>query len=285
MDNIRIMKVMTLLAVIILLSVSPVHADTKAKRSEPINSVQDNRGTDSNPVVIKGALTTDVVIPQLTEEQVYAEKTKEADDHNLANATVWLAVLTGLLAVIAILQLWMFLRQLKLAEKAARDSEMAAKAAKESADLLPKIERAYVFVRVNFDAIQRSQTHHYDISFKVEFFNHGKTPAIIKRIRESTSFADMPPLGLIEHPNANKQLPEGLVIGADKSYTLDIRFNLTMEQWNELNNLSKRFYTVGLIDYIDVLGGTRNTGFCWQTVIQDEKPIPIICPSPLNKFN
>jgi hypothetical protein len=246
--------------------------------------VQDDRGTDKSPIAVKGNVTT--TLPPPAAEQIQAEKAKAEDDHNLAVATDWLAGLTALLAMVAVFQLYLFLRQLKLTEKAARDAETAASAAKASADALPKIERAYVFVEVDISDIRNVPADAYaEVTFAIRFTNHGKTPAILTRLRSYPVWADSPPEDLLKHERANTPLPEGLVIGAGRNADWPLRERMNDEQWRQLHDVVTRMYVVGVIEYEDVMRVMHRTGFCWQTYPSADLVKTTIVPSPLNFFD
>lgn len=246
---------------------------------------QDSRGTDKQPIAVKGTLTA--IPPPQTPEAAKAEEIKARDDHSLAIATVWLAGLTAALAAIAALQLWLFLRQLKLSEKAARDAETAAKAAKASADVLPKIERAYVFVEVLISDLERLSLRppSYQFQITVRLINHGKTPAILTRIRAYTEWSGAPPTQLVSTDRADRPLPPGLVIGSDAFFDVPLPHGVDGEIYNQLMGIETHLYTVGVIEYQDVMGAVHRTGFCWHTYPIGEEVKISISPSSLNFFD
>ena len=245
--------------------------------------IQNDLGTDQNPIAVKGSLLTNRPTP--TEEQARAESVKAADDHYISVATGGLAWLTAALAAIAIVQVWLFVRQLRLSEKAARDAEMAAKAAKASADALPKIERAYVFVEITLRDAQQKLAGPSKVECDVIFTNHGKTPAILKRLRADAYWCDTAPAELIKAPRSDRQMPDGMVIGAGKEFKLRLTRVLDENEKHDLFDVVWSVYFVGLVEYDDIMGVTHRTGFCWRTHTVDQYLETSIAPSPLNYFD
>lgn len=260
-----------------------VSTHKKPATAPPPLLVQDDRGTDKSPIAVKGNVTTS--LPPPTAEQIQAEKAKAQDDHNLAVGTVWLAGLTAVLAFIAVAQLYLFLRQLKLSEKAARDAETAANAAKASADALPKIERAYVFVEVTISDLIESmhEIGHFDIT--VRLANHGKTPALLTLLRSYIVWSESPPEALVEHEKAGRPLPPGLVVGAEKTFELTSQHGVDDEVNRQLHDIVSRMYFVGVVEYEDIMRVKHRTGFCWHTYPIGGHVKVSITPSPLNFFD
>jgi hypothetical protein len=288
------LKRLTVVFAALLIFISVAQADTPSQAPKhtktvgpeiPAAPVLDVRGTEKTPLVITGAIETSLPPPP-TPSQVAADTAKATDDHSLSIATIWLAILTAVLAVIAFFQLWLFLRQLRLAERAARDAEVAANAAKASAEILPKIERAYVFVEVFIgDVTIIERNFHYSVAIKVRFTNHGKTPAILTKVRAYAVFSDDSPSKLIDSDRADRQVPEGLVIGAGGDYELDLPQDLTQQDWADLHDVIRRPYLVGVVEYKDVMGATHHTGFCWVAYYKNDELTASISPSPLNSYD
>jgi hypothetical protein len=269
--------------------IPPVHAHPKHKKHSAAvvvpAPIPDTRGTEDSPLVVKGAIDTSLP-PIPTPEAIAAEKEKAADDHATARGTVWLAILTAVLAVIALFQLWLFLRQLRLTEKAARDAEMAANAAKASADVLPKIERAYVFVEVIVSSVTLGERDNlYELDITVRFTNHGKTPAILSIIRAYPQWSGTPPQQLLPTSRANQEIPDGLVIGAEGHFDVDLPQSFAHEGWVSLVNGGVYIYVIGRVEYKDVMGNEHHTGFCWQVRSQADGVKATIFPSALNTRN
>lgn len=174
----------------------------------------DQRGTEQSPLVINQ-------IPTETSEAERAQKTK-ADtektglDRKLVSFNGDLAYYTEILAIVAIFQFVVLFVQAIVLVLSLRAAEKAANAAKDFADALPAIERAYIFVVPRIRPIVLAEggigVHYYCIK-------HGKTPAVIDGIEVHFSPLASPPDNtsfLTNIPEAN-----GSVIGAGERWPLD----------------------------------------------------------------
>lgn len=192
----------------------------------------------------------------------------------IANNTDWLAALITASATVFIA---LFTRALKrstdnlwVATKAAAD------AAKESADAIPVIERAYVFLKLEKDNLSECLAHALGTTTDVyvsgppkpfiawRLHNGGRTTAVIADIRMAIEIADAPS----EPPYEN--LPS-----VEYRDEFIHSTNLTEENAIKRDRISrgqaleiaspeggKSIFFCGEIDYEDVLDKPRRTGFC-----------------------
>jgi hypothetical protein len=247
--------------------------------------VQDVRGTDSSPLHVTGSLVTSLPPPP-TPEEIEAKRKKDEDDHRLSLATEEQAWLTGGLAFIALFQLGAFIWQLRVTDKTARDAGIAADAAKASADLLPRIERAYVFVEVMISPITTVVANReYRITLTVRLNNHGKTPAILTKVRAYLMWSDAPPTQLLPTDKADRRVPDGLVIAAGSSHNIDITEVMDQVRYADIQDVVTALYVVGAIEYKDVMDVHHRTGFAWQTYPQNDEVFTSISPSPINSLD
>jgi len=215
------------------------------------------------------------------DDPVEREKRRDADDHQLAESTVslavatkWLAFLTAIIAGTAFVQIWMLIRQLKLTEAADRHSKIAADAAKASADSLPRIERAYLFASISFsEPLEELDEDHEDYvaanpravgEIKVTITNHGKTPAVLTSLDRYPVFSELAPQLLVSQNEKRIQVPDGVVVAGDKPFEIRIRLDVDGERWSQLKSRKLEMFCVGAITYDDVLGNSHKTGFCWH---------------------
>lgn len=225
-----------------------------AQQQSPL-SVQFDRGTDQNPFVVSNK--------QSVEEKADAHELTAATD-NLATWTLRLAIASFVGTLIAVFSTI-------LAWKANRD--------------LKKLERAYVFVTIERTGFSNSGNNGgRTLNIKANFHNHGKTPAILKSFRLCGRYSDAPPTELIDHATANKELPDGLVIGHDKDWEQPFAQQLTHEEFTSLTDIVQRVYIIGMLKYEDVMGIKHEVGFCWMSQPQHNNDGIrfTICPSPLN---
>jgi hypothetical protein len=248
--------------------------------------VQDQRGTEQNPIFVKGAVATSIPPspPAATPEEIARDQQKVADDHLLAVATNQLAIWTGILVFVAVVQAVMFFWQLRLTRAASKDAHAAADAAKASADALPRIERAYLFADISFvDLTVMRKDAEYDMKILVRITNHGKTPAVLTSFRCYPLWHDQAPQQLLPHREADRKMPEGLAISSTP-FEWIIKENIDHERYTDLCDVVRHLYVVGLVKYKDVLGDERETGFCWNTYPTADGTMMTISPSSLNYF-
>jgi len=136
-----------------------------------------------------------------------------------------------------------------------------------SVEVLPRIERAYVFLsNINkHDSGWRLYAEGLEMrEFTATFANRGKTPAIIKKVRFGYMLSDNVPQTLTQIED-RPDLPDGLVIASNKKWkTEPITVRRTVEEGQDMSTLGKILYFVGVIEYRDIIGDKRETGFCWQ---------------------
>ncbi len=278
------MKLLIILGTLIAcVSIGYTAEQAKSKGAQPI---QDKRGTEQSPLFITGAISTSLPPPPAspTPEEIAREQKRDADDHLLAVATQRLATWTIALVLVAVVQAAMFLWQLRLSRAASKDARVAADAAKASADALPKIERAYLFVDVSFvDLTVTKKDLEYEMRLLVKATNHGKTPAVLTGFRCYALWDDKAPQQLIAHDAADRKMPEGFAISS-MPFEWPIHERIDHERYTDLGDVLRCLYVVGLVKYKDVLGDDRETGFCWNTYPGAEGVTMTISPSSLNHF-
>ena len=131
----------------------------------------------------------------------------------------WIALFTLTLWIATNLLWRTSIRHANHMERSVKIAEKAAAAARDSADALPILERAFVFIYTEFqqsyldstktiaDAVERHRTI-FDITTAFEFVNHGKTPAIIKEI----SFGSFVVEGKTEFPQYPASILDSVVV-------------------------------------------------------------------------
>ena len=188
------------------------------------------------------------------------------------------AAFAGLLFVVGSVQVAMFWGQLRIMRQSLRDSADVAKAAKEaadaarmSADIAQKMERAFVTAEVTpaslplaSEARQWTEDGKTTVSAKVILRNHGRTPAVVWTIDIGLLALFSPPVKFKSFPDAQHVLPPAMVIGASGSYELEAIRIFTRPEWQEMVSGKKMLLCGGRILYDDVLDQRNETGFCWQ---------------------
>lgn len=179
-----------------------------------------------------------------------------------AISTVWIAIITTILALLNI-GLW------RATKKSADAAKQAADAAQRSANALPAIERAYVFVTINGEVKGIEWGTPGDtiitLTIPIYFRNEGKTPAILTNIvfdilqRQEAPTKSIFPLRKIDIP------PGGRVISGGGNYRLRHEEPLSVSQWEEIQaNGLLQLFCYGKVTYRDILKNEQWTSFCWE---------------------
>lgn len=143
------------------------------------------------------------------------------------------------------------------------------------------VERAYVFPKVNRkENFVISPTGNAPTKIEVIFTNSGKTPAVIRVLRAYSLILNIRPFELIAHERAENEISAGLAISMEAPFIEKVNVNISQAEWGEMERLEKTLYILGKIEYEDVFGIRRVTGFCWQYVWGNGSEGFIISPIP-----
>lgn len=208
----------------------------------------------------------------------------------------WTAIFTGLL-FIATTGLWIFTwllwastrKAIRDEEKALQIAQFSANAARDSADALPTLERAHVFIDVSPSIVNEMQEtirgFRDAIGVRYHFINHGKTPAIIKTrsvavfpsstpekfifVQKRTDAEEIIPSGGTVPPIVHRQVfidRDGNKADITETYRLEERYicSLTIDERNAIENGETFIWFRGYIVYSDIFGKEHETGFCWR---------------------
>ena len=227
--------------------------------------VADARGTDKQPLVVKELPVEKAAVEVERDEQDRIDK-KELDRKSIWLTEITLGVLIlQLIAFVAQARfMWRSIGEMKAATKA---TEIAANAAMKSADALPNIERAYVFTELDMPSVNPNPPGGQNKTvFKIKFMNHGKTPAIVTKMRAYFVVDTVPPQALNAAEDGLADIAPGLVIPAGSHFPRVKWEEVTNANFQMINAGQLKLYCVGLIQYDDVLGTNRETSFCWNLV-------------------
>jgi hypothetical protein len=206
----------------------------------------------------------------------------------------------GLGVIGAGLLLW----TLRYTRRATEAAAVAAKAARDSADALPNVERAYIFIEIHpnvADGIRRTlselmnKTGYRDgnltlsADIRYQFINHGKTPAIAKIMSiEFHHLVDLPtPISYDDEPlsqeiviragetypePAAQHAPDGInrrfgMSPGTTHYTfhrLTVAASLNYHTARSIREGDSFLWLYGRVVYDDVFGKERKTPFCWR---------------------
>jgi hypothetical protein len=189
-------------------------------------------------------------------------------EEQIAKYTWWLALLTGCLVGVAGIQGYFLLRS----DKTAR---ITAEAARKSADVIPNIERPYVFV----DAISLNNMSTAIPLLEIRFHNYGRTPANIAEVviyfrilDHLPTEADIPPTKATPAEEAE------IIIAADKSWTSPTCWCFDKVDgpiWAKARAGDLSIYAWGHIKYRDVFGNTNPTISVENTVTRSAIGCPL----------
>jgi hypothetical protein len=227
---------------------SPPREETKATQQ---STAIDQRGTEQSPAIVK------IIPTPKTAEETETDR-KEREDKNKSDW--WLVKLTGALAIIGALQLFVFGYQ-------AIQLKRTVIATKEAADALPNIERAYVFVDPElepWDPVTDPSYGVYNSRYSVKFSiqNHGKTPAVIKLIDARLKVLSEAP----DNSLGMASLLPDKVLRAGESFIPDLsprNCEVDRDTAVELQNNRAQIWFYGSIWYDDMFGKEHITRFRW----------------------
>jgi hypothetical protein len=171
------------------------------------------------------------------------------------------------LLLVALFQLMTFIAQAVILGKSLRSTKLAANAAKKSADVLPTIERAYVFVKVYLSQKFIADKGITEYAAQINIVNGGKTPAVLLDCSYAARIVGL-----------NEELPEISKIDPDKPWipsgTVIIRANYERTETAIIQTSGVEMESVkasinklvcyGVIRYEDVFERLHETGFCWE---------------------
>jgi len=222
---------------------------------------QDQRGTEKMPLVIKG-IPTEKTAEQSAEDREQRE-IKLALDRDLTKYTGQQALFTCVLVVVGIIQLCLFVWQLNLIRESLADTKIASNAALKTAESIIATERAYIFAKVDNTIVGTNPDKSTTITGEIQFLNYGKTPAMPTRCRWASQETSVVPQIL---GPADQDVPywqDGLTIAPEKSMALIFTLNISAANMTDILNGTRMAYTFGLMEYKDIFGNARETGFCW----------------------
>jgi hypothetical protein len=169
------------------------------------------------------------------------------------SAEGWTAIFTGFLTFSTI-GLWLVTRT-------------AANAARDAAEALPIVERAYVFLKsAESNDISNTLTFGDDtvgkFSLKWAFKNHGRTPAKIQDLRMMVRYWPKPPS---TNDKSGTPLPAPFVIGAGEEWANNpFTFEVYGAEYEQAKAGQGCIYFWGKLGYADIFNARHEVGFCSQ---------------------
>lgn len=269
----RILNMKIVLAIFLI--ALPCSALPQSQQHSPTQSKNSKLSTDNGPeqpAPTANLPTTQEITEAIANGIERADKKHDASQPPIPpdNSGWWfnlfLVVFTGLLVVVGGAQCYLIFWTLKA-------TEIAAIAAKDAAEALPKIERAYVFIgttdiNINSTVIttlvgEGAQRSTRTVNSGFTIVNHGKTPAILTEIfGELHLVNDVKEITTIE----GTPIAPGTIIEAsgDKRFHLDDYEADHAKLEAASANTTPKLIMTGKILYDDVLSKHRETGFCMK---------------------
>jgi hypothetical protein len=174
-----------------------------------------------------------------------------------------LAIFTGALVFVAGIQIRYLIRADITARRSAIAARRAAVAARKSADHIPRVERAYLFLSAELKHRQMPNAIPDTgdvVEVQFAFKNHGKTPAIITKIEAEVRTVTVLPTELRERAI---EMPPGLVIGSGETTPYFPARNLIVpDDLPKIRRRERMILFVGAVEYLDIFGSPHKTGFC-----------------------
>jgi hypothetical protein len=191
--------------------------------------------------------------------------------HNSGSVWDWLlrdaaGFFTMGLVAVGSFQVGLFVWQLILIRRSLKPTERAAIAATTAAEHIPRVERAYLFLwhelkyKITPNAGGAIPGQILEVQFA--FRNHGKTPAILRRIEADIRVVEAYPTTLREIAT---DMPSGLILSADeKTPFFPHRQLIQPEHWTDVQRRQRLLLFLGRVDYRDIFGNNHKTGFCFE---------------------
>lgn len=250
-------------------------------------SAQDQRGTDQIPFSVK------IVPGERTKEQAEKEEgeRREKDEKavvdrqlidqtqrladetgNLATYTFWLARFTLFLFFAAVVQIGVFVWQLRLIRKTADAAKEAADIAKTSSEAAIAFERPYVRINGISARIRDINRTFGDVFQNTEIFrepyaictieNYGKTLAFVYGIAAQLRFSDHDPPCIL---TVGAPIPViTLKTGGFYSFTVPLGEPINQQRAEDIQSSVQHFWLHFNFVYGDVLGKTHQTTDRWR---------------------
>jgi len=224
----------------------------------------DKRGTEQVPFIVK-------TIPTPKSEAESQQDRKEREEK--ASQAQWTIRLAWAVAIATFLQALFLLFTL-------RETKKAANAAKRSADVLPAIERGYLFVNIKLDKTNKSpeeliNMRQYGLTgrnrVQVYIINHGKTPAIIKSFHSKVDFYTAKQ---VEDFFTGYWITKSIVSSdvdiieggkpIDEPYPVSFDIGPDEDHYFIDSDNGPKLLCIGIVRYADIFNNSHETVFCWE---------------------
>jgi len=177
-------------------------------------------------------------------------------DQRIADYTFWLFVFTGVLAGVAVFQLWIVWRGDRTTRIAADAAKTSADAASRQADSVVAIELP-IFV-IEDASILTSRSH----GVEIKLGNHGRTPAIITADCLEIKAVDALPPKPRYSTDAILPIFRDRVVERGHTYSLIRKIPISDDEWTSVLNGGTVLWAYGYVDYLDFMMREHRLGYC-----------------------
>jgi hypothetical protein len=248
------------------------------------NTTQDQHYTNSQAPTAKSKVI-DKSEPKQTSKQNENKASMKTPDERIATYTFWLMIVAGIQAIIFIAQLIAMVIQAKRLRETVEATKVAANAAQKGAEVIPLIERAYVFVSIRDHPDDMIPTGPESYEVNISLNNCGKTPAILKQWNSRIAKVEVGEYPK-RHTGELDDLPIGIIISSNDMYFVHKSFTATPQEWSEINDSNIMLVCYGWVKYNDIFGQKHETGFCWEYIPHGhEKRFSISDNTDLNYYD
>jgi hypothetical protein len=193
---------------------------------------------------------------------------KKSSDRWLVRWTFILSAATLGLMLATIVLGYFAHRQSKDMRASIEAAQIAASAAKKSADTVANIERPWVFISEITPAVRECPRPHYQgtsvpvqIDLSITIKNYGKTPALMETVSGQLRFSRDPPPAVLSVPPQ-----QFLILETGKPHTFSVPVGEPLDAGiaNELQSGGRRIWLHFMFTYRDISGALHETSGIWR---------------------
>jgi hypothetical protein len=204
-------------------------------------------------------------LPTKKTAEITKQEKRDADEKNNSDWWTWLLSILTIVALFG--QLIVFIAQAYFLKGTLEATAIAATAAKDAAEIIPNLERAYLFFSATTCDDFRPDMSFIGTSpdiFKIKYRykNSGRTPALLKRVQTATGYLKegfpKKDAFIFDH-----ELPIVLAVGSDVEplpNTVEIAIMGDDYEWAK-KGVGRIFFWAKLT-YLDVFRVSHETGIC-----------------------
>ena len=237
-------------------------------RKDPAKKTPNKQHETKDILLFVKSVEAEKTREHINQERSENDKKAEPDDA-LVFWTFILALVTGLLAAIAIGQLCMFFKQLMLMKTGAADTKAIARSAQSSAqaakiqsEALMSAERAYVKMSHNLPGLHiEKENNLFEITIEIK--NHGRTPTTVTDVVIDAKLLENGVLLQKPFPfrQENREAVPSAFLVTQEAFTITKCFPLRGDNMKDTMFFAKKLWIFGHVDYIDTFGNRYRGGY------------------------